>query len=88
MNFAICRMDGGAFFLRNEEVLLLKKWPGIRKIDKDTRSNKFSGNSNEEEEDFLDFERRSNADNLDIKDFASEGNDRGRNTVRKRGNCG
>ena len=70
------------------QVLLLKKWPGIRKIDKDTRSKQFSGNSNEEEEDFLDFECRSNADNLDIKDFASEGNDRGRNTVRKRGNCG
>ena len=52
----------------------MKKWPGIRKIDKDTRSKQFSGNSNEEEEDFLDFECRSNADNLDIKDFASKGN--------------
>ena len=70
------------------QVLLLKKWPGIRKIDKDTRSNNFLGNSNEEEEDFLDFKGRSNADNLDIKDFANEGDNRGRNTIRKRGNCG
>ena len=37
-------------------VLLLKKWPNIRNIDKDAWSNKFSGNSNEEEEEFLGFE--------------------------------
>ena len=41
-------------FLR---VLLLKKWHSVRKIDEDARSNKFSGNSNEEGEQFLGFER-------------------------------
>ena len=41
-------------FLR---VLLLKKWPSVRKIDEDAWSNKFSGNSNEEEKEFLGFER-------------------------------
>ena len=34
----------GMKFLR---VLLLKKWPSVRKIDEDAWSNKFSGNSNE-----------------------------------------
>ena len=38
-------------------VLLLKKWPSVRKINGDAWSNKFSGNSNEEQEDFLGFER-------------------------------
>ena len=48
---------------------------------------KFSGNSNEKEEELLGFERSSNADNLDIMDFASKGDDRRRNSIRKRGNC-
>ena len=54
-----------------ECLLLLKKWPSVRKVDEVAKSNKFSGNSNEEEEEFLDFQRPSNTDNSDVEDFAS-----------------
>ena len=59
MNFAICRMDGGTFLGMLDKflwVLLLWKCPSVRKINEDTRSTKFSGNSNEAE--FLGFKPR------------------------------
>ena len=88
-NFAVCRMDGGTFSWDEvfagftvEEVAQRQEDQRRRMVEQifrklEWRRGRISG-----------FWTSSNADNSDIEDFASEGDDKRRNTVGKRGNGG